>query len=107
MQRFQAFGITALVHTVSMPRSVNRVGRMGRDVVSDDGSKTQRRDAETLVEAVVMPTFQVFSGSEEAAMMTTLEAAAGKHIPHHMPWRASQTGGQWLDSNHHAELCHL
>ena len=54
LQRFQAFSITALVHEVSTPRPVDRV-RVVRDVVICDGPKTQRRDADTLVEAIVNP----------------------------------------------------
>ena len=83
LQLVQAFAITALVHTVSAPRSVKQPGRTVRDAAIYNGSKTPHRGAETLVEAVVMPTLQVFSGPQGAAMMEKLEAAAGRAIPSH------------------------
>ena len=81
MQRFQAFAITALVDTVSAPRSVNQDDRKVRDVIIYDGSKSQRHDAETLVEAVVKPTLQVFSGPGDADMIEKLNATASKNVP--------------------------
>ena len=42
---------------------------------------TPRRDADTLVEAIVKPTLQFFSGPGDAAMIDKLTAAAGKHVP--------------------------
>ena len=80
LQRFQAFSITALVHEVSNPRPVDK-DRVVRDVVICDGSKIPRRDADTLVEAIVKPTLQIFSGPGDAAMIDKLTAAAGKHVP--------------------------
>ena len=81
LQRFQAFSITALVHEVSAPRLVDKENRVVRDVIICDGSKIPRRDADTLVEAIVKPTLQIFSGPGDAAMIDKLTAAAGKHVP--------------------------
>ena len=80
LQRFQAFSITALVHEVSDPRPVDK-DRVVRDVVICDGSKIPRRDADTLVEAIVKPTLQIFSGTSDAPMIAKVTAAAGKTFP--------------------------
>ena len=69
LQRFQAFSITALVHEVSTPRPVDKENRVVRDVIICDGSKIPRRDADTLVEAIVKPTLQIFSAPGDAAMI--------------------------------------
>ena len=58
LQRFEAFSITALVHEVSDPRSVDK-DRVVRDVICD-GSKIPRHDADTLAEAIVKPTLHIF-----------------------------------------------
>ena len=107
LQRFQAFSITALVHEVSNPRPVDK-DRVVRDVVICDGSKIPRRDADTLVEAIVKPTLQIFSGTSDAPMIAELTAAAGKkkrspNVPRH----SSQADRQWMESNFHASLRHL
>ena len=93
--RFQAFSITALVHEVSNPRPVDK-DRVVRDVVICDGSKIPRRDADTLVEAIVKPTLQIFSGTSDAPMIAQLTAAAGKNVPlTFLGIQAKQTDNGW------------
>ena len=80
LQRFQAFSITALVHEASNPRPVDK-DRAVRDVVICDRSKIPRRDADTLVEAIVKPALHIFSGSSDTYIIDQLTAAAGKNAP--------------------------
>ena len=92
LQRFQAFSITALVHEVSDPRPVDK-DRAVRDVVICDGSKIPRRDADTLMEAIVKPTLQIFSGTSDAPMIAQLTAATDKNVPlTFLGMQAKQTG---------------
>ena len=66
---------------------------MVTDVVICDGSKIPRRDADTLVEAIVKPTLQIFSGTSDAPMIAQLTAAVGKHVPlAFLGIQAKQTG---------------
>ena len=107
LERVQAFSITALVHEVSTPRPVDKENRVVRDVIICDGSKIPRRDADTLVEAIVQPTLQIFSGTSDAPMIAELTAAAGKNVPHDVPRHSSQADRHWMESNFHGSLRHL
>ena len=106
LQRFQAFSITALVHEVSNPRPVDK-DRVVGDVVICDGSKIPRRDADTLVEAIVKPALQIFSGASDAPMIDKLTAAADKTRSPDVPRHASQADRHWMESNFHGSLRHI
>ena len=80
---------------ISDPRPVDK-DRVVRDVVICDGSKIKKRDAETLVETIVKPTLQIFSGTSDARTIAQLTEAVGKNVPlTFLGIQARQTDNGW------------